>query len=782
MANARAIESVQVAAQRKQQHREHVAIVRAIEPVEVAAQRKQQNREHMASARAVEPIEVAAQRKQQNREHMANARAIEPVEVAAQRKQQHREHVALVRAIEPVEVAAQRKQQNREHMANARAIEPVEVAAQRKQQNREHMANARAIEPVEVAAQRKQQHREHMTNVRAIEPVEVAAQRKQQNREHMANARAIEPVEVAAQRKQQHREHMANAKAIETPEASQNRKTQNAVSMRAHRNRTLTIDETISAFLSKIRVGPEYVCTVCHHMMYYSNVVPFKRDKYNKGSPEMLDSVFSVMYVCPDGSQWICHSCDRTLKRGTLPVQAKANGFQLDMIPPELDGLNELEIRLISLRIPFMKMVALPSGRQQSIHGPAVNVPSNVDNVCEVLPHLPSQTELIPLKLKRRLCYKGHYMYNYVRPAVVLTALRWLKSNNPLYANVIINNNWLSDSANDNNEMFVSLFNTSIDTDNTNDSTCTNDVDMIDQCNEVDTTVVNNNGTLMTENDDAMDINTSYIDLVCLARQHGLAVHNVPGDGDCLFHAISYQLEHIGLPSTSGPSLRADVVSHLRANPHANDGTHYSNFISYNVSASTDTEAPTFEDVLIQALDPDSRHVFLWERYLDRLSDNAWGDDVTIRGLSDMLNVTINIFSTLGSNVVTVVPASGDSIGIVYIGLMGQRHYVGLDPVPIIDDTNSVADIVSSVPPNTNSNNNNPDNNDTLADATIEEGDEHIRQITGGAPITSVLSSDDPEVEAQICSVAPAEGNRPVDIVKDKYFEELSNPNKFPIW
>ena len=403
-----------------------------------------------------------------------------------------KERTAKVRATETSKAAAQRKQ-NRERMANARAIEPVEVTAQRKQQNREHMANARAIEPVEVAAQRKQQHREHMANARAIEPVEVATQRKQQNREHMANARAIEPVEVAAQRKQQNREHMANARAIETSEASQNRKSQNAVSMRARRNRTLTIDETISTFLSKIRVGPEYVCTVCHRMMYSSNVVPFNRHKYTKGSPEMLDSVFSVMYVCPDGSQRICHSCDRTLKRGTLPVQAKANGFQLDLIPPELDGLNELEIRLISLRIPFMKMVALPSGRQQSIHGPAVNVPSNVDNVCEVLPRLPSQTELIPLKLKRRLCYKGHYMYNYVRPNVVLTALRWLKVNNPLYANVIINNNWLSDSARDDNEIFVGLFNTSIDnidTDNTNDSTCTNDIDMIDQCNEVDTTVV----------------------------------------------------------------------------------------------------------------------------------------------------------------------------------------------------------------------------------------------------------------------------------------------------
>ena len=205
----------------------------------------------------------------------------------------------------------------------------------------------------------KVQSKHCMATLRANEPQSAAMQRKQFNRQQMASARASQPEDVVEQRRQQNRQQMANARAIETPEASQNRKTQNAVSMRARRNRTLTIDETISAFLSKIRVGPEYVCAVCHRMMYYySNVVPFMREKYTKGSPEMLQSVFSVMYVCPDGSQWMCHSCDRTIKRGTLPVQAKANGFQLDPIPPELDGLNELEIRLISLRIPFMKMVA----------------------------------------------------------------------------------------------------------------------------------------------------------------------------------------------------------------------------------------------------------------------------------------------------------------------------------------------------------------------------------------------------------------------------------------
>lgn len=52
-----------------------------------------------------------------------------------------------------------------------------------------------------------------------------------------------------------------------------------------------------------------------------------------------------------------------------------------------------------------MKMVALPSGKQRCIHGPAVNVPSRVDSVCSVLPRLPSRTELVPLKFKQKLSY-----------------------------------------------------------------------------------------------------------------------------------------------------------------------------------------------------------------------------------------------------------------------------------------------------------------------------------------------------------------------------------------
>ena len=140
-----------------------------------------------------------------------------------------------------------------------------------------------------------------------------------------------------------------------------------------------------------------------------------------------------------------------------MPAQAKANKLDLDEIPTELSDLNPLEARLISLRIPFMKMVALPCGKQRAIHGPAVNIPTDLTPMCTLLPRLPSQAQMVPMKLKRKLCYKGHYMYQYVRPTKVLAALEWLRANNPLYKDVQINSDWLDDAAQDDTDLWEVL-------------------------------------------------------------------------------------------------------------------------------------------------------------------------------------------------------------------------------------------------------------------------------------------------------------------------------------
>ena len=56
---------------------------------------------------------------------------------------------------------------------------------------------------------------------------------------------------------------------------------------------------------------------------------------------------------------------DKALSRGHMPVQSVANNLKLPSVPFELSCLNKLEIRLVSLRVAFMKMVALPSGKQR---------------------------------------------------------------------------------------------------------------------------------------------------------------------------------------------------------------------------------------------------------------------------------------------------------------------------------------------------------------------------------------------------------------------------------
>lgn len=220
----------------------------------------------------------------------------------------------------------------------------------------------------------------------------------------------------------------------------------------------MSIEDASLNFLSAVQQGPDYVCTCCNRLMYRKTVIEFKSTKYGKISDELLRLLFPPEHA--SGSEqklWVCKTCDFNLKRGKMPAQAKANNLSLEDTPAVLSDLNPMEIRLVSLRIPFMKMVALPCGKQRAIHGPAVNVPTDLHSVCDLLPRLPSQTQIVPMKLKRKLCYKGHYMYQYVRPAKVIAALQWLKDNNPLYSDVEINGDWQEESARDDTELWQAL-------------------------------------------------------------------------------------------------------------------------------------------------------------------------------------------------------------------------------------------------------------------------------------------------------------------------------------
>ncbi|KAI3357212.1 hypothetical protein L3Q82_015677 [Scortum barcoo] len=121
------------------------------------------------------------------------------------------------------------------------------------------------------------------------------------------------------------------------------------------------------------------------------------------------------------------------LKMEPMPSLAVANNLELADIPPELCDLNILERHLIAKCITFAKIIPLPKGRQRAIHGNVVCVPSEVQETVDALPRLRSESQVMRVKLKRRLCYRGHQLFQTVTWSKLVQALHKLKHIHPQF-------------------------------------------------------------------------------------------------------------------------------------------------------------------------------------------------------------------------------------------------------------------------------------------------------------------------------------------------------------
>ncbi len=105
-----------------------------------------------------------------------------------------------------------------------------------------------------------------------------------------------------------------------------------------------------------------------------------KRTKSDRNKEKLSDF--------PDKT-FVCQRCREKLKGKKIPPASQLNKLELDKIPNDLHSLNELEMQLLAMRIPFMKMVFLPIGGQRGVCGGVVNVPADYQGTVEKmsLPH-----------------------------------------------------------------------------------------------------------------------------------------------------------------------------------------------------------------------------------------------------------------------------------------------------------------------------------------------------------------------------------------------------------
>ncbi|XP_029923306.1 uncharacterized protein LOC115370422 isoform X2 [Myripristis murdjan] len=214
-------------------------------------------------------------------------------------------------------------------------------------------------------------------------------------------------------------------------------------------------------FLAKVRDGPDFVCCVCHRLFFRFQVLICAREVYRRSSVTAAiadrcigehylhrcnkECVVPCSLVSSRGQLWICFTCHGKLSRGEMPAECWVNNLELDPIPSELGCLNSLEQHLIALHIPFMKMLALPKGGQNGVHGPVTCVPANIVQTTNVLPRSSMEGSLLQVKLKRKLTYKGYYEYQFVDTLRVRQALEYLKRTNFHYRDIEFNEHWVNE-------------------------------------------------------------------------------------------------------------------------------------------------------------------------------------------------------------------------------------------------------------------------------------------------------------------------------------------------
>ena len=130
------------------------------------------------------------------------------------------------------------------------------------------------------------------------------------------------------------------------------------------------------------------------------------------------------------------------------------------------------------------------------------------------------------------------------------------------------------------------------------------------------------------------------------AKQNSFTIHNVPYDGDCMFSAISYQLQANDVCSADSSELRQKVADHLEGNAPM-----YCYFLCEPVpskedSLTADTAQPTPEDDFISSVsDPQLQSELRWQKYVRCLRQGACGHHITLQAIADMLSVKINVLS-----------------------------------------------------------------------------------------------------------------------------------------
>ena len=134
----------------------------------------------------------------------------------------------------------------------------------------------------------------------------------------------------------------------------------------------------------------------------------------------------------------------------------------------------------------------------------------------------------------------------------------------------------------------------------------------------------------------------------------------------------------------------SSALRHMVANHNVTTYIHsLSQPVASDNAYSAETEPPTEEDAYTRSIaDPELQSVLRWRNYLLRLRNGSWGDHIVLQSIANMFTVTINVLCSQSATMVPIEPNNGPGSHELYVGLILQYHYVGLDKLTENTDGN----------------------------------------------------------------------------------------------
>ena len=122
-----------------------------------------------------------------------------------------------------------------------------------------------------------------------------------------------------------------------------------------------------------------------------------------------------------------------------------------------------------------------------------------------------------------------------------------------------------------------------------------------------------------------------------------IRIDDVPGDGNCLYHAFLRNKNIHNLPDNP-QELRRQLVTFLESNPQTPDGTSYKDFLC--LPRDPDHGDLDLEDMAIERVENlESQKELRWQRFLKKVQGEEWGGSIEILALTQLYNVPITVLS-----------------------------------------------------------------------------------------------------------------------------------------